>query len=154
MASKGRVEAEYSDVRAQAGAYLDQKRQQEKRLKKDLDTAKRQAVRTVANVIALSTILQKGHSLPGEDSDKVAQSVEHFTRGLSQFMNKDGGTYAWAEELESVTASWNKLVLGYKDAIPGSEMSFKDLNIALPEMLNDKVLPAEIYAAKKEAAPA
>ena len=31
-------------------------------------------------------------------------------------------------------------------------MSFKDLNAALPEIMNDKVLPAEIYA-KKEVVP-
>ena len=68
----------------------------------------------------------------------MAQSVEHFRKCLRKFMNEDGGAYAWADELATITSQWNKLVLGHQDSIfPGSSMSFKDLLDRLPEILND-----------------
>lgn len=101
--------------------------------------------------MCLSTILQKGHSLPaGEDAEKVAQGVEHFTQCLATFMNKDGGPYDWQEELDAMTAKWNKLVLGHKDTVPGSSMNFKDLRDKLPEFLNDEVLPKIIVNVEDE----
>lgn len=59
-------------------------------------------------------------------------------------MNKEGGSYAWNAELNAITGLWNKLVLGYKDNIPDSEMSYKALNDALPNVLTDSNLPASI----------
>jgi len=46
---------------------------------------------------------------------------------------------------------WTKLVLGYKDVVPGSAMSYKDLNAALPEML--KGLPDTVEATVEEPEP-
>lgn len=150
VASKGRVEAEYTELRAHAVAYCEQKKKQEKQGEKDLANAKKQAVRTVAQVMCLSAVLQKGHSLPGEDGELVAQGAEHFSQCLAKFMNKDGGPYDWQEELDAMTAKWNKLVLGHKEAIPGSEVSFKDLRDKLPDMLKESSLPAEITGVKVE----
>ena len=93
--------------------------------------------------MSLSTILQKGHTL-GEDHEGVSQSVEHLTKCLDKFLNKEGGSYAWSAELNAITGVWNKLALGYKENIPDSEMSYKALNEALPNILTDGNLPAEI----------
>ena len=56
--------------------------------------------------------------------------------------------YKWKDELESMTMQWNKLVLGYKDTVPGSDMSYKDLNTALPEVMTN--LPDSIEVAQEE----
>lgn len=101
-------------------------------------------------MIALSVIVQKGHSLPGDDAEEVSQCAEHFRKCLSKFMNEDGGPYAWAEELAAISGQWNKLVLGHGDALPGSTLSFKDLLEKLPEIMNDSALPAKIYEVRKE----
>jgi len=42
-------------------------------------------------------------------------------------------------------------VLGYKDVVPGSAMSYKDLNAALPEML--KGLPDTVEETVSEPEP-
>lgn len=143
VATKPKVKAEYDEVKAQAQAYLEQKKKDAKDVQKKLDAAKKQAVRTVASAMSLSTILQKGQTL-GEDYEGVSQSVEHFTKCLDKFLNKEGGSYAWNAELNAITGLWNKLVLGYKDNIPDSEMSYKALNDALPNVLTDSNLPASI----------
>jgi len=43
---------------------------------------------------------------------------------MDQFMNKDGGSYQWADELKKMTTQWEKLVLGYKEKIPNTSMSY------------------------------
>ena len=146
VATKPKVQAEYDEVRAQAQAYLEQKKKGEKDMQKKMDAAKKQAVRTVASVMSLSTILRKGHTLggEGEDYEDISQSVEHFTKCLDKFLNKEGGSYAWSNELNAITGLWNKLALGYKENIPDSEVSYKALNEALPNILTDSNLPAEI----------
>lgn len=58
---------------------------------------------------------------------------------MDKFMNKDGGSYNWVEEHKVAATQFEKLVLGFKETIPGSEMSYKDLNEVLPEVL--KKLP-------------
>lgn len=63
---------------------------------------------------------------------------------MNSFTNKDGGSYAWSNELEAMSAQWNKLVTGNKDQVPGSEMSYGDLSAALSKFVNKDVLPAEI----------
>ena len=94
--------------------------------------------------MVLSTILQKGHSL-GEDSAQVALAVEqHFTPLMSKAMNKDGGTYSWSEHLESMVTHWGKLAIGFKDTVPETEISFKDLNSALTKIFESGELPAQI----------
>lgn len=97
----------------------------------------------MASAMSLSTILQKGHTL-GEEHEGVSQSVEHFTKCLDKFLNKEGGSYAWSAELNAITGLWNKLALGYKENIPDSEMSYKALNEALPDILTESNLPADI----------
>lgn len=61
-----------------------------------VDAARKQAVGTVANLVCLSSVLQKGYSL-GEEGQQVAEGVGHFTKCMDQFMNKDGGTYHHAD---------------------------------------------------------
>ena len=151
-ATRTKVQAEYDEVRAQAFAYLEQKKKDAKDNQRKLDAAKKQAVRTVASVMSLSTILQKGHSL-GDDHEEVSQSVEHFTKCLDKFLNKEGGSYSWSAQLNSMTGVWNKLALGYKENIPDTEMSYKALNDALPQVLTDAVLPAEIEEVMDEPEP-
>ena len=99
--------------------------------------------------MGLSTILQKGHTLEGADAEAVTQGMEHFTTQMNKFLNKDGGKYAWSAELDEMTAQWSKLVLGSEDKVPGSEISYKDLNEALPKYMEG--LPAEIVPKKEEA---
>lgn len=52
--------------------YLESKKDQEKKQKKEMEKAKKQAVRLVASIMSMSTVLQKGHSL-GEDGDSLTQ---------------------------------------------------------------------------------
>jgi len=59
-------------VRGQAVMYLESKKDQEKKQKKEMEKAKKQAVRLVASIMSMSTVLQKGHSL-GEDGDSLTQ---------------------------------------------------------------------------------
>ena len=96
----------------------------------------------MAQLFSLSAVLQKGYTLP-EGDDQVVQGVGHFTKCMDQFMNKDGGSYNWADELKTMTAQWEKLVLGYKETVPGTtDMSYKGLLEALPEVMAK--LPAVI----------
>lgn len=68
LASKAKLEAELNEVRGQAVMYLEAKKDQEKKQKKEMEKAKKQAVRLVASIMSMSTVLQKGHSL-GEEGD-------------------------------------------------------------------------------------
>ena len=61
---------------------------------------------------------------------------------MNSFMNKDGGPYDWNSEMGTMTAEWCSLVLAKEDTIPGSEMTYKDLNEALPNIMHEKNLPA------------
>lgn len=97
------VEAELAEVTTQIATYLEQKRFKEKEEKRVLEAAKKQAVATMAQLISLSAVLQKGYTLP-EGGGELAQSVGHFTKCMDKFMNKDGGSYNWAEELKIMTA--------------------------------------------------
>jgi len=99
------VEAELAEVTTQIATYLEQKRFKEKEEKRVLEAAKKQAVATMAQLISLSAVLQKGYTLPeGEGGEQVAQGVGHFTKCMDKFMNADGGSYNWAEELKIMTA--------------------------------------------------
>lgn len=93
VASKSKLEAEIAEIMTSVGSYIDQKRQLEKKQKKEMDAAKRQAVRAIASMLCLQTILQKGSSLPGDDGGQVAEGVEHFTKCMNSFINKEGGSY-------------------------------------------------------------
>jgi exopolysaccharide biosynthesis predicted pyruvyltransferase EpsI len=53
--------------------YLEAKKDHEKKQKKELEklevSSKKQAVRQVASILSMSTVLQKGHSLATEDEN-------------------------------------------------------------------------------------
>lgn len=98
------VEAELAEVTTQIATYLEQKRLKEKEEKRVLEAAKKQAVATLAQMFSLSAVLQKGYTLPEGEGGELAQSVGHFTKCMDKFMNKDGGSYNWAEELKIMTA--------------------------------------------------
>lgn len=63
VASKANLDAEYAETRSQTSSYLEAKKGQEKSKKKELEKAKKDAVRNVAQIISLSTVVQKGHVL-------------------------------------------------------------------------------------------
>lgn len=99
------MEAELAEVTTQITIYLEQKRYKEKEEKKVLESAKKQAVATMAQLISLCAVFQKGYTLPeGEEGgEQVALAVGHFSKCMDKFMNKDGGSYNWAEELKTMT---------------------------------------------------
>lgn len=101
----------------------------------------------MASILSMSVVVQKGHSL-GDDADSVTQSMGHFTSCLDKFMNKDGSAYEWSSQLEAFTNLMNKVALGHSSSIPTTEMSFKDLNSALPGIMES--LPAVIDDSKNE----
>lgn len=74
-----KLEAELNEVRGQAVMYLEAKKDHEKKQKKEMEklesSSKKQAVRQVASLLCMSTILQKGHSLGTDDGDQVTQSI-------------------------------------------------------------------------------
>jgi 2C-methyl-D-erythritol 2,4-cyclodiphosphate synthase len=67
LASRPKLEAELNEVRSQAVMYLEAKRDDAKKTKKELEklevSSKKNAVRSVASILSMSTVLQKGHSL-------------------------------------------------------------------------------------------
>ncbi len=73
LGSRPKLEAELNEVRGQAVMYLEAKKDQEKKQKKDLEkleaSSKKQAVRQVASILSMSTVVQKGHSLASEDEN-------------------------------------------------------------------------------------
>ena len=57
IAAKSKLKTELEEHNSQAGLYLEGKRKLAKEQKKELDEARRQAVKTVVQVTCLSTIL-------------------------------------------------------------------------------------------------
>ena len=92
-------------------------------------------MRNVAQIISLSTVVEKGHVLKGDDADEVTICAKHFHDCLKTFMNTSGAAYDWSPELDAIVQQWTKLVLGYKDTVPGATMKYHDLNSALPDIL-------------------
>jgi hypothetical protein len=63
VASKDKLDAEYAEMRVQTSAYLEAKRAQEKAKKKEVEKLKKDTVKNVAQMICLSTVVNKGHVL-------------------------------------------------------------------------------------------
>ena len=76
----------------------------------------------------------------------MTQSIENFTSCIGKITNKDGSAYEWSTQLEEFTSVMNKLVLGHSSNVPVGEMSYKDLNSALPGIMES--LPAVIDDSK------
>ena len=129
--------------------YLDARRQHDKKFKKDLEGVRRDTVRKVTQMISLSAVVHKGYDLQHDDAEKVKKGAEHFYDALQKFMSvDDAAPYKWKEELEAMVTQWTRLVLGYKDPVPGADMSYKDLSAALTEISAN--LPAVIEFKKEE----
>lgn len=106
-------------------------------------------MRSVANVITLSSILRAGGSLEG-DANAVVDSVNHLSSSLHALVNTSGGDYNWKQEMDSFYKSWSKLVTGSKDTVQDSELTFEEVNERATSLMKAGDFPAVIQGKKEE----
>lgn len=128
--------------------YLESKKEWEKKQKKEIKDlevqTKKNTVRSIASVMAMAVVLDKGGVLtePTDDDEKVVQGVQHLSKCINSLLSKDGGAYEWSRELDGFCSEIQKVVLGLSSSFPEVSMSYKDFAAALPDVLGK--LPAVI----------
>lgn len=118
--------------------------------------AKIQAVRSMTNMMTLSTIMQSGGSLQDVDNaEQIEEGVSHLGKSLHKLLNSDGGQFHWKQEMDLFYKSWSKLVLDSNDSVYDTDISFGQLNDYCTKIiLNGKMFPTVITQKKKEEPPA
>ena len=92
--------------------------------KAEVAQAKKAAVSSIANVMALLTLKDCGQAIP-EDLNK---SLNHFHDCLNKFTGRSGQPqFNWKQELECFVSCWTKLASGSSENIPDTEMTFEEL---------------------------
>lgn len=111
--------------------------------KAELALAKKNAVSSVANVMALLTLKECGQAIP-EDLDK---GLKHFHDCLNKFTGKSGQPqFNWKQELDCFVGCWTKLASNSSENIPDTEMTFEQLGERVSTQLQNGGYPDVISA--------
>jgi hypothetical protein len=110
-----------------------------------VSNARKAVVTTVANMIAISTLIENGQTIPEE----LKAGVEHFSECISKFQARGQGDFHWRQERDCFIGCWYKLAQGSKDTVPQTEITFEELNTGVSELISSGGFPEVISGAVK-----
>lgn len=153
MAGKAAVQAEIDDVRgyltlyaASAVGAADGEAQLRKQHAKDLYKSKDSAVRCVANMIVMHTMMESGQKIPEE----LEEGVKHFSELLTTMMgNVQGqGPLNWRKERDVFITACKKLATASKEVVDHTDISYEDLATGVAESISSNDYPETLEIPK------
>lgn len=150
--SKPALEAEIAEVKSYLDLYnasLAEQVEEEKKLQKqrakDVANARKAVVTTVANMIAVTTLLDNGQTIP----EDLKAGVEHFSECISKLQARSQGEVHWRQERDCFICCWTKLAQGSQDTVPHTDITFEELNTGVSELISSGGFPETITGAVK-----
>lgn len=151
MAGRAAVEAEIDDVRsyltlyaASAGGAADSETQLKKQHAKELYKSKDSAVRCVANMIVMHTMMESGQKIP----DELEEGVKHFSELLNTMLGNGQGPLNWRKERDVFINACKKLTTASKDVIEHTDISYEDLASGVAESISSNDYPETLDTSK------
>lgn len=144
VAGKAQVQAEIDDVRSYLTVYHESMKDQnssetalKKQHAKELYKSKESAVRTIANMIVMHTMLESGQKVP----EDLEEGVKHFSDQLSTLLGNGSAPLNWRKERDVFINSCKKLVGASKDVIEHTDVSYEDLASGIAESISSNDFP-------------
>lgn len=150
--SKPAIEAEMAEVKSYLDLYnssqaelVEEEKKLQKQRAKDVSNARKAVVTTIANMIAISTLLENGQTIPEE----LKAGVEHFSECISKFQARGQGDFHWRQERDCFIGCWTKLAQGSQDTVPHTDITFEELNTGVSELISSGGFPEVIAGTVK-----
>ena len=144
LASKGSVQAEIDEVKGYLKLYTSSqatKSDSESALKKqhakELYKSKEAAVRCVANMITMHTMIECGQQVPEE----LEEGVKHFSDILKTMLGEKNEPLNWRSQRDVFITACKKLVNSSKDTIEHTDISYEDLATGVAEQISSNAYP-------------
>ena len=153
LAGKAAVQAEIDDVKSYLTLYnnsqqgnAESEAAMKKQHAKELYKSKEGAVRCVANMIVMHTLMESGQKIP----DELEEGVKHFSEMLNSVLGNTSGPLNWRKERDVFINACKKLVTSSKDVIEHTDISYEDLATGVAESISSNAFPETLEMSKPE----